>query len=64
METNNQIQTLDVETIKLIKNSRGWNWELKILKGSDTDEKWVLRLSKINEDIEKRWGKEPIIENE
>lgn len=41
------------ESIKLIKNTRGYNWEIKILS-LDVD-----RIEQLNDEMKKRFGEEP-----
>jgi len=46
----------ETETIKLVKNTKGYNWEIKILPTSktlgDTD---LNRLESLNKDIRRRF---------
>tara|TARA_R100000789_G_C2942951_1_gene132644 strand:- start:74 stop:271 length:198 start_codon:yes stop_codon:yes gene_type:complete len=45
----------EIETLKLIKNSRGFGWEIKIFNEGDTD-KWLARLEKINDTMLEKFG--------
>lgn len=38
------------ESIKLIRNSRGYNWEIRVL---DLD---IERLKKIDNELQEQWG--------
>ena len=50
METENiNLPAYEVETLKLIKNTKGYNWEIKII-GND-----VLKLEKINNELRARF---------
>ena len=45
------------ETIKLEKNTKGYNYEIKIFADkSESDEAAILRLNKINENMIKLFG--------
>ena len=47
------------ESLKLIKNSRGYNWEIKLIPGSfghETQEQHVDRLIKINNKMVLEFG--------
>jgi hypothetical protein len=48
-----EMQIEQKEGIKLIKNSKGYNWEIKILS-LDIDQ-----LENLNKEMEKRFGTEP-----
>lgn len=50
MEETNQTLAKDTESLKLIKNTKGYNWEIKILS-TDLD-----RLQKINDQFIERFG--------
>ena len=54
-ETPTQLVNLQQkESIKLIKNTKGYNWELKIhIEG---DEESIKRLEKLNQELEGRYG--------
>lgn len=43
------------ETLNLTKNSRGYNWDVKIFWGTD-DEKTIERMATINSKMEERFG--------
>ena len=43
------------ESIKLIKNSKGYNWEIKLTDGLHI-EKQLKRLDEINKELEKLYG--------
>jgi hypothetical protein len=45
-------------TIKLEKNSRGYNWEIKVL---GDDEEAIKKISKLDSEMAKKWGSEVII---
>ncbi len=40
------------ESIKVIKNSRGYNWELRVFPNGMTDNKWIKRIIKLNNKLE------------
>ena len=45
------------ESVKLIKNSRGYNWEIRVLqREGETMDDYMLRLSKIDDELNKRYG--------
>jgi hypothetical protein len=69
MTEQEQLQTTESrESIKLMKMSKGYNWEVKIFidrEASDTDVKTIqdmcdarilLRLKKINDEMVKEYG--------
>jgi len=58
MEEENNIQIEQRESIKLVKNSRGYNWELKILNvsGKQINDEDIRRLDGLNEELKKRYG--------
>jgi hypothetical protein len=49
MEVEQQVFK-ETESIKIIKNSRGYNWEIKILSLE------VEKIAKLNDEMEKRYG--------
>ncbi len=54
METENLIQR---DSIKLTKNTKGFNWEFKIMREPDeTIIAWVNRLAQVNAALEKEYG--------
>ena len=57
--TNNQINEL-CESLKLTKNSKGYNWEISLkTKGLDIiDSKFIERLNKINIEMFSKFGSE------
>jgi len=57
MEEENNIQIEQRESIKLVKNSRGYNWELKILNvsGKQINDEDIRRLDGLNEELKKRY---------
>jgi len=47
----------EIETLKLIKNSRGFGWEIKIFcPKSGNDEEWLKRLEHINNVMLEKYG--------
>ena len=48
------------ESIKLIKNTKGYNWELKILntEGKLITDEDIRRLDTLNKLMIEKWGKE------
>jgi len=50
MEETNIKQETTTESLKLIKNTKGYNWEIKILS---TD---VARIEQINEEMKSKFG--------
>ena len=42
------------ESVKLMKMSKGYQWEIKLL--GDIDDKQLERLGKINQDLERGYG--------
>lgn len=44
------------ESIKLTKNSRGFNWEIKIFPNKTTDKEWLDRLSALNNEMMTRFN--------
>lgn len=54
--TNEDIRE-DRESIKLIKNSRGYNWEIKILntKGEEINDSDIRRLDELNKLCKEKW---------
>jgi hypothetical protein len=49
------------ESIKLIKNTKGYNWEIKVFPrhfAMSSDENWLDRIQKLNEEMKKRFGVE------
>lgn len=48
----------EVETMKLIKNTKGNNWEIKTIQGktADGDEEWVKRMVNLNARMEQEFG--------
>ncbi len=55
METSETLRlSPDKESIKLFKNTKNYNWELKLI--GTIDDKLLDRLEKINADMEKRYG--------
>lgn len=44
------------ESVKLIKNSKGYNWEIKIHLTDFTDQHALERLKKLNEDLTKEYA--------
>ena len=55
-----EIQIEQRESIKLIKNSKGYNWELKILntEGEVITDRDIRRLDELNKLMSEKWGKE------
>jgi hypothetical protein len=50
-EIDQQINLLNQnESVKLFKNTKGYNWEIRILS-TDLD-----RLQQLDDDMRKRWG--------
>lgn len=57
--TNNENVVADVrESIKLIKNSRGYNWEIKVKDDLVKKETTCKRLHEINTELEEKYGTE------
>ena len=58
MEENLDIQIEQRETIKLIKNTKGYNWELKILntKGKEINDSDIRRLDELNKLMVEKYG--------
>lgn len=55
METTEAVKlATDKESIKLFKNTKNYNWELKIL--GNIDDKLLDRLEKINNEMHKRFS--------
>jgi hypothetical protein len=56
----NTIKTPDIdyskESIKLVKNSRGFTWEIKIHIEGSSDKDAIERLSNINAEMEKQFS--------
>lgn len=53
---------LDVESITLTKNSRGYTWKVKIIsQDKHISEADIDRLEKLDEECKKRWS---VIDNE
>ena len=47
------------ESIKVSKNSRGYTWEVKIVKqDGETDDDWFNRLANMESKISERYGQE------
>ncbi|MFW6047224.1 MAG: hypothetical protein ACOCP4_05510 [Candidatus Woesearchaeota archaeon] len=48
----------DRESIKLIKNSKGYNWEIKILNptGEALTSSDIDRIKKLDEECKQKWG--------
>lgn len=48
------------ESVKLIKNTKGYNWELKILntEGGLINDEDIRRLDTLNALMKEKWGKE------
>jgi hypothetical protein len=45
------------ESLKLTKNSRGYNWEIRIFPKKDQqDNDWIKRIEVINNEMLKRYG--------
>jgi hypothetical protein len=55
-----ELQIEQRESIKLIKNTKGFNWELKILntEGKMIDDSDIRRLDVLNKLMEEKYGKE------
>ena len=49
------------ETIKLEKNSKGYNWEIKINISEGKDIEAIDRLSKVDLELSKRYGANNVI---
>ncbi len=43
------------ESIKLMKMSKGYQWEIRLL--DDDIERQMIRLERINKELEKKYGK-------
>ena len=58
MEEENNIQVEPRESLKLIKNTKGYNWEVKILntKGQEINDLDVRRLDFLNELMKEKFG--------
>lgn len=50
MENNKDMGLIETDTIKLIKNTKGYNWEIKLI-GID-----LIKLKKINDDLVIEYG--------
>ena len=51
-ENNTPTYTDSTESIKITKNTKGFNWEIKIIKTQEqTDEQWLARLHKLNTEM-------------
>ena len=44
------------ESIKLLKMSKGYNWEIKLFPAEMNDKEWLARLEELNNEIIKRFG--------
>ena len=45
------------ESLKLTKNSRGYNWEIRIFPKKDQqDMDWIKRIEILNNEFQKRFG--------
>lgn len=50
--------SMDVDTLKLAKNSKGYNWEIKVVrKVGESDEQMLDRMRKNNEEMQNEYGK-------
>jgi hypothetical protein len=59
LEIKKELGVESHETLKLEKNSKGYNWEIKIFSDkTDTDLKAVERLELINNSLVARFGAE------
>lgn len=62
MET--ELNPSSTESIKLIKNSRGYTWEVKVFPNyslefaniEERDAEWLKRLKSIDESMQRLWG--------
>jgi len=49
----------ECDTFKIIKNTKGFNWEIKLIQKKDqTDEEWFARMDKLNKIAEQKYGSE------
>ena len=46
------------ESIKIIKNLKGYNWEIRIFPNNQNDKEWLDRMSSLNEEMVERYGNE------
>jgi len=44
------------ESLEITKNTKGYNWKIKIFPKSTIDEDWLKRLEYLNSEIKKRIG--------
>ena len=54
MEDNNIIPQSN-ESIKLIKNSKGYNWEIKLIDDENIENQ-IKRLEKIDKELREKYG--------
>ena len=45
----------ETESIKLVKNTKGFNWEIK-LRGNPISDETVSRLDQLNKQMESKYG--------
>lgn len=63
METENKEQVEQKESVKLIKNTKGYNWEIRVLRiATETDEEYLNRLKQLNNTLEQWYLNESKIE--
>jgi len=48
------------EAIKLTKNTKGMNWDIKVFPQGDSDDDWLNRLERLNLEMERRFGNQRI----
>ena len=54
--TTENTTTIQNESIKLVKNSKGFNWEIKIHIEEKADTETLNRLFLLNENLERKYG--------
>jgi len=54
-DTDEELRVEAKESIKVIKNSKGYNWEVKVVHKEDIETQ-MNRLDRINERMEKKYG--------
>jgi len=50
-----EIQIEETESIKIIRNTKGYNWEIK-LRGNPISEETIKRLDELNKQMVEKYG--------
>lgn len=56
MENENNILIEQKESIKLIKNTKGMNWEIKLIGNPLLDKEVTKRLEELNKELETKYN--------